>query len=438
MKKIIQILKNNPAYLAMLKGKGQIVVSQASDEAILIASSFLVSPKTMLIVKDSQYQAQLLYQELCPLLRNKVLYFPSDESLRIEALAYSKELMGERVNTLASLCEDTPYVVICHTHSLSRYVPSKALFQSHILYLQVGMTIEPAVLRERLIQNGYQMIQRVDEPFFYSKRGGVIDVYSIQYDNPIRIEFFDDEIESIRFYDKNTQRSLEKIQEVKILPATDMLYDVEEVKHVIDEIDNLHEQMPSDEYSDVLDEEISIDKESLKGFDYSSRLYQYLGLFTSSVSLLEYMNNPLIITASYQKVKQTMQRYIEETFFYAHELQGIGKMLKGLSLYTDIQFIIDKYHIDFKDFTEKESDISFLTRHIELSLLNENQLLQQIKDYLVQNKILMCLDNQHQIQLMVELLDNHHIPYTMVGNDEHIYEGVNIYLGQLKTGITIL
>ena len=72
---------------------------------------------------------------------------------------------------------------------------------------------------------------------------------------------------------------------------------------------------------------------------------------------------------------------------------------------------------------------------MELSLLNEKQSIQQIKDYLVQNKILMCLDNQHQIQLMIELLENNHIPYTMVGNEETIYDDVNIYLGQLKTGM---
>ena len=63
--------------------------------------------------------------------------------------------------------------------------------------------------------------------------GGVIDVYSIQYDNPIRIEFFDDEIESLRFFDKNTQRSLEKVQEVTILPATDLLYREEEIPEAI-------------------------------------------------------------------------------------------------------------------------------------------------------------------------------------------------------------
>ena len=198
MKKIIQILKNNPAYLALMKEKGEIIVSHASDEAILIASAFFTSPKTMLIVKDNQYQAQLLYQELYPLLNNKVVYFPCDESLRIEALASSQELMGERIHALFKLCENEPVIVICHTHSYIRYIPNKDLFIKNTLVLKTGMIIEPVELREHLIHSGYQLIQRVEEPFYYAKRGGVIDVYSIQYDNPIRIEFFDDEISEIR------------------------------------------------------------------------------------------------------------------------------------------------------------------------------------------------------------------------------------------------
>ena len=88
MKKIIQILKNNSAYLAMKKGKGEIVVSHASDEAILIASAFFACPKTMLVIKDSLYQAQLLYQELYPLLHQKVAFFPCDESLRNPSIPY--------------------------------------------------------------------------------------------------------------------------------------------------------------------------------------------------------------------------------------------------------------------------------------------------------------------------------------------------------------
>ena len=233
MKKIIQILKDNPAYLALMKGKGEIVVSHASDEAILIASAFFSSERPMLIVKESLYQAQLLYQELYPILKNKVAFFPCDESLRIEALASSQEIMGERINALAALCKSQDMVVICHTHSVIRHIPNRDLFMENTLSLKTGMVIEPIELRQRLVHSGYQMIQRVDEPFYYSKRGAVIDVYSIQYDNPIRIEFFDDEIESLRFFDKNTQRSLEKVQEVTILAATDLLYREEEIPEAI-------------------------------------------------------------------------------------------------------------------------------------------------------------------------------------------------------------
>ena len=435
MKKIIEIIKNNPAYLAMMKGKGEIVVSHASDEAILIASAFFSSPRVMLIVKESMYQAQLLYQELFPLLNNKVVFFPCDESLRIEALAASQEIMGERINGLSVLLQKQPVVVICHTHSLIRYIPSPELFQEHTLSLKVGMTIDPLLLREKLIYSGYQMIQRVDEPFYFSKRGGVIDVYSIQYDHPIRIEFFDDEIESLRFFDENTQRSLEKIQEVNILPATDLLYRDEDVPQVISTINDLQEQTHCDEYQDNLDEEISIDKEALKSHQYSSRLYQYLGLFPTSSTLLSYFDDVLFMTSSYEKIKNVYHQYEEETFFYAHELQTIGKMVKGLSLYHDLNPLLKSRTIDFVDFKTKDKQISFLTRQIQLPLLNELQLVQQIKDYTIQNKVLMCLDNQHQIQMMIDLLENHQISYTMVGNDEHIYDGVNIYMGNLKTGI---
>ena len=160
------------------------------------------------------------------------------------------------------------------------------------------MILEPVELRQKLIHSGYQMIQRVDEPFYYSKRGGVIDVYSIQYDNPIRIEFFDDEIESLRFFDKNTQRSLERVKEVTILPATDLLYPDDEVKGVIEQIEMLKDQSDCDEYQDNLEEEISIDIESLKAHDASSRLYQYMSLFTTSTTLLSYFDDVYMMTSS--------------------------------------------------------------------------------------------------------------------------------------------
>ncbi len=437
MKKIIGLLQNNPAYLAFIKGKSEIVVSHASDEALLIASAFFASPKTMLIIKDNQYQASLLYQELHPLLKNHVLYFPSDESLRIEALAYSKEILGERIHTLASLCDDKPHVIICHTQSFIRYIPNKNLFMDCMIHLNVGDIVNPLELRRKLIEIGYANIQRVDEPFYYSKRGGVIDVYSIQYDHPIRIEFFDDEIESIRFYDKDNQRSLHSVKEVTILPATDMLYPSLEVNDVIKKIEELKDNSNCPDYIDELEEEVSIDKEALKNHDYSPRMYQYMNLFTTSTTLLSYINNPKIITSSHESILSTYKQYVEETFFYASELQSLGKMVKGLSLYKEISALLKNISIDFVEFRTNDKQVSFITREVQLPMNNETQLIASLKDYLVHNKIMICLENKHQIQLMIELLDNHNMTYHMIGNNDFLFEGINIYLGDLKTGVDL-
>lgn len=126
---------------------------------------------------------------------------------------------------------------------------------------------------------------------------------------------------------------------------------------------------------DNLEEEISIDIESLKAHDASSRLYQYMSLFTTSTTLLSYFDDVYMMTSSYEKIKSVYHQYVEESFFYTHELQGIGKMVKDLSLFAEIDPLLKSRRIDFIDFRTKDSQISFLTREVQLSLLNEKQLI---------------------------------------------------------------
>lgn len=435
MKKIFSVLKDNIALNAINKNKGEIITQNEVDQAYLIASSFMQNPRAMIVVKESQYQAQLLYQQLKPLLHSSVVYFPCDESLRIEALAYSFELLGERIDTLYQLSTDEPIVVICHMHSMIRYLPSPKLFRDNIINLRVGMTIEPLELRRLLVNAGYLMTQRVDQPFYFAKRGGVIDIFSIQYEEPIRIEFFDDEIESIRFFDTRTQRGNERIKEVSILPASDLLYDKDKIDEVLLKIDELYDKSVNEEIEVELSETIELDKQSLKTYDLNSHLYQYLGLFDKTYTILDYMYNPVIITSNKEGILTQYNRYVEENYFYFLELQGIGHMLKGLSLYEDPRRLLAHSHIDFLDFADNDKQILFQTRQVSIPLQKEEAFVRQIKDDIILHKVFMCLSSQHQIRLMVDLLENNHIPYSLVTSIDESFKGVNIYLGELKSGI---
>ena len=170
------------------------------------------------------------------------MLFPVDESYRIEALAASPELLGQRLDTLYRLTTNKPKLVITHVQAIVRYLPDQQIFKENCLDLKVGMQIDIYDLQKYLLKAGYQSAIRVDQPFYFSKRGGVIDVFSIQYETPVRIEFFDDEIDNIRFYNQNSQRTIENVNEITIIPASDVLYDDQEVPAVISKINDLRDK----------------------------------------------------------------------------------------------------------------------------------------------------------------------------------------------------
>ena len=79
-----------------------------------------------------------------------------------------------------------------------------------------------------------------------------------------------------------------------------------------------------EDYQDELDEDISIDIEAIKNHQSTSRLYQYMGLFPTSTTLRSYFDDVLILTSSQEKIKTVYHQYVEETFYYSHELQSMG------------------------------------------------------------------------------------------------------------------
>ena len=149
MKKILHLLKDNKAFNALLN-KQNIVVNSSNSEALLIASAFLTLKKDMLIVKSNQYEANLLYKQVSQMI-DEALYFPVDESYRIESLAASGELLGQRLGTMYQLTRPGPHLLISHGHSVMRYVPTVDVFKKNCMTLKVGDHIDVYDLQHVLI-----------------------------------------------------------------------------------------------------------------------------------------------------------------------------------------------------------------------------------------------------------------------------------------------
>lgn len=438
MKKILNLLKDNKAFQALIN-KQNIVVNSQNAQALLIASAFLTLKKDMLIITQNQYEANLLYKQVSQMI-DEALYFPVDESYRIESLAASGELLGQRLSTMYELSKETPHLLISHGHSVMRYVPSKDVFKKNCLKLKVGDHIDVYELQRFLIQAGYNHTTRVDQPFYFSKRGGVIDVFSMQYDHPIRLDFFDDEIDYIKFFDEKNQRTIEKVKEIEIIPATDLLYLNQEVGPVITQIkDSFEEQYQKmdDLFKDDFEEKIMIDIENLKAHGTDSSQYAYYHLFKSVSSIKDYLDDPITILLQEDQIDFQLKNYLSENFYYYQELSQSGRFLNDNKLYLDFYDIIKDDYQCINTFT-KDNDPLFLSHDIMFNRDDEKRVIQQINDYLKNSQILISLENKHQLQLMIELFDRHEIKYTLVGIDEVTYPGINLYVGNIPTGIELI
>ena len=439
MKKIVELLKDNNAYQSLLKGKEDLVVNQISDEALLIVSAFLSLEKDMVVVKANQYEANLLYQEVVNQLASQCVYFPVDESFRIETLAASPEIVSERINAMYQLMNGKHHLLITHMHAIIRYVPTVEVFTKHCMTLKVGQKIDIYQLQRQLLACGYTSTNRVDQPMHYAKRGGIIDVYSLQYDMPIRIEFFDDEIDDLRFYNSDSQKTIEHIKEVMIIPASDILYEEKEVVNVISKIDDLLDKSSLDQdYFEELESIVELDKENLRNHDTNVSMYSYYHLFEQKTNILSYLKDPILLLSSQEDINFQFKNYITENHYYYVELQSIGKMLQGVSLSYDLYDVLKEPYTNIKKFSTKNTDVLFNTHQIALNYDKEEILVKQIKEYLQYNKVIFCLENTHQMHLLIELLERHGMVYTLIGIKDEIYEGINIYVGNLVTGVELL
>lgn len=152
-----------------------------------------------------------------------VFYLPDWEILPYDEFSPHEAIVGTRLRALASILEGRRGVVLIPVRSfLRRIIPPEDLAAA-IVNKAVGQTIRPQDLIARLTEMGYVRSAVVEDVGSFAMRGGIIDIYPQGFDHPARLEFFGDEIESIRQFDPITQRSVKRVETVRILPAREMI-----------------------------------------------------------------------------------------------------------------------------------------------------------------------------------------------------------------------
>ncbi len=196
-----------------------------SAKSLFIASVFKQTGRSMLFLTYSLEEAERIAEHLphYGVAKHQALFYPASDVFIYEDGRPDSSVVGERLNALRMLASGTPVIVIAPVEAALRRTMSCEELSDMGTRLSVGEDLDTDDFLAKLVAMGYESTDVVDRHGEFSRRGGIIDIYSANEDDPVRIELFGDEIESIRHFDSRTQRSIDKIKEALILPTREIL-----------------------------------------------------------------------------------------------------------------------------------------------------------------------------------------------------------------------
>ncbi|WP_041523462.1 transcription-repair coupling factor [Gilvimarinus agarilyticus] len=204
-----------------------------SAQALALASAANRHSGLTLAITSDTASAQRLEVELRFFAGEKlnILHLADWETLPYDSISPHQDIISERLRTLYHL-PNTHHgiLVVPVTSLLQRLMPKDYLVQNSLL-LKIGETLDLATLRDNLVQAGYRVVDTVYEHGEFAVRGALIDIFPMGSDRPLRIDLFDDEIDTLRTFDPDTQLTLDKIDKLELLPAREYPLDKSGISH---------------------------------------------------------------------------------------------------------------------------------------------------------------------------------------------------------------
>src|SRR5699024_3740795 len=211
------------------------------------------------------------------------------------------------------------------------------------LTVQLGTDLELSQAAAQLIAIGYQREQMVASPGEFSIRGGILDIYPLTEEHPVRIELFDTEVDSLRYFDPETQRSIKNIEELTIVPATDRIFPAELLQNAADDFsDRIQHQgalIKDEQEKDLLKKNMTFLLDAMKEGEPVEGLTPFAGLiYPKTTSVFDYLGEEAVVVVDEYARILAAERHakVEEAEWLTEQLTKL-QMLPEVSLYNDFR-----------------------------------------------------------------------------------------------------
>ncbi|WP_404377998.1 transcription-repair coupling factor [Vreelandella aquamarina] len=276
--------------------------------ATALALAQVATSGPLLVITPNTASAQRLEQDLAFYSSVPVLPFPDWETLPYDSFSPHQDIISARLRTLRLLQDGVRGIVLVPVNTLMQRLPPVSYIAGRVMTLKAGATLNREAFRESLSRAGYRAVETVYEPGEYAMRGAIIDLFAMGMDEPIRIDLFDDEIDTLRHFDPGSQRSTDKVDAIELLPAHEYSLSRSAIACFREQFETLF---------DVDPRQCPLYNDALKAIP-SPGLEQYLPLFfDETASLFEHVTDdtriallPGVFQAAEQHWQSIESRYV--------------------------------------------------------------------------------------------------------------------------------
>lgn len=430
---LLDLIYNDDSINKLNNREGRLVINNTLACSYLVSGVFLKKQKNILLVASSMYNAQILYEQIASLVgEDNCLLFPVDEIYHQTNYSYSKEMLSQRLYVLDKCLDNKKRILITHVEGVTRFLPNPELYKLNTLFLEKNKSYNLNNLVNSLINMGFTRVNKIDQSLQFALRGDILDIFPINLDKPIRIEFFDDEIESIRYFEIESQTSIEEIDNIKIFPATDLLiedfnYGKENILNKL----NIDLKRLKIEEREKLINKVNEDLINMENGSFDENYYSYFHYFQKEIfNIVSYFKSDLTLIYQKEEVDKYIEIQKEENDESINELFSNGLSLFDKNYSLSFENALHDYLYSY-GYEQAENDYSLLINNIPFVSNNILSSLNLINEYSKKGyKIVICLKDN--FDKYAEFLKNNNVEFEII--DNNLPNNIGLYKYDLNIG----
>ena len=308
-----------------------------------IASDYLKNNRMIFVVLPTLFDAQKYYDSLINILdEESVLFYPVDDMALASQFISSNEFKYERINTILSLLEAKNKIVVTTANGAIYKNLNKDVWEKNVITFKTGMTYNIKELKNILVKFGYVSKSTVTSTGEFSVRGSIVDLFPLNYENPVRLDFFDDELGTIKLFSSETQRTISKISQFTLCPLVELIYSDEEAKKAIGILKEKITQASRNEveliYKDINKIELRVEIETIQN---------YIDLFGTPSSIIDFKEEKIVYVINEDKINSLFQKAFDDIFKH-YDAIGLNVTKDYVTFINDESFF-KKYNVKYID-----------------------------------------------------------------------------------------